>query len=154
MTIAFHSQFALTPLSEEQRTEVRNLFSAFEKMRDAASEFKKILDRFPLNDTSSSGFRDLFHATEFITEYNPSKQIVLSNQFDATIESLYFTHRTAECLKAEGISFVGQLVRKSENQLLTISNLGRKSLNEIKEVLSARGLGLRMNVAGWKPPVE
>ncbi len=60
----------------------------------------------------------------------------------ASIGELEFTIRTENCLKAEGIETVEQLCSWSETGLLKTPNLGRKSLNEIKEVLGSRGLAL------------
>lgn len=154
MTKAFNSQFTLSPLSEAQRAEVKILFTAFEKMRVAASEFKSVLEGWTEQDKSSPEFNGLLRVADFIIDYDPNVQPVIDRQFDATIESLEFTNRTTECLRNSGIVFVGQLVKRNENQLLAIDNLGRRALNEIKEVLATRELCLSMNTAGWKPPTE
>lgn len=153
MAAAFHSQFTFTSLSEEQRADVRSLFVAFEKMQVAASEFKRIHDTsWPEQESSSPELGSLFQAVNFIVDYNPDTQAVFDKQFNDSVDLLEFTHRTTECLKAGGIFFIGHLVKKTENQLLTLENLGRRSLNEIKEVLATRELRLGMNVVGWKPP--
>ena len=55
------------------------------------------------------------------------------------------------CLKAENIYYIGDLIQRTENELLKTPNLGRKSLNEIKEVLAARGLTLGMKLENWPP---
>ena len=57
--------------------------------------------------------------------------------------------RSANCLKAENIYYIGDLIQRTENELLKTPNLGRKSLNEIKEVLAARGLTLGMKLENW-----
>ena len=59
--------------------------------------------------------------------------------------------RSANCLKAENIYYIGDLIQRTENELLKTPNLGRKSLNEIKEVLASRGLTLGMKLENWPP---
>ncbi len=67
------------------------------------------------------------------------------------VDDLELTVRSANCLKAEDIFYIGDLVQKSEQELLKAPNLGRKSLNEIKEVLVAHGLALGMRLENWPP---
>lgn len=67
------------------------------------------------------------------------------------VDDLELTVRSANCLKAENIYYIGDLIRRTENELLKTPNLGRKSLNEIKEVLAARGLTLGMKLENWPP---
>lgn len=67
------------------------------------------------------------------------------------VDDLELTVRSANCLKAENIFCIGDLVQKSEVELLKTPNLGKKSLTEIKDVLSAKGLALGMNLDGWPP---
>ncbi len=67
------------------------------------------------------------------------------------VDDLELTVRSANCLKAESIYYIGDLVQRTENELLKTPNLGRKSLNEIKEVLAARGLTLGMKLENWPP---
>src|SRR5258706_2093302 len=67
------------------------------------------------------------------------------------VDDLELTVRSANCLKAENIYYIGDLIQGTENELLKTPNLGRKSLNEIKEVLAARGLTLGMNLENWPP---
>jgi DNA-directed RNA polymerase subunit alpha len=67
------------------------------------------------------------------------------------VDDLELTVRSANCLKAENIYYIGDLIQRTESELLKTPNLGRKSLNEIKEVLSARGLSLGMRLDGWPP---
>jgi len=80
-----------------------------------------------------------------------------SDDFDpqllAAVDELELTVRSANCLKAEQIYYIGDLIQKSEQDLLRTPNLGRKSLNEIKEVLTDKGLELGTEVANW-PPVD
>lgn len=67
------------------------------------------------------------------------------------VDELELTVRSANCLKAEAIQYIGDLVRRSEQDLLKTPNLGRKSLSEIKEVLATRGLTLGMKLENWPP---
>jgi len=67
------------------------------------------------------------------------------------VDDLELTVRSANCLKAESIFYIGDLVQRSENELLRTPNLGRKSLNEIIEVLNNEGLDLGMKVDNWPP---
>ncbi len=68
-----------------------------------------------------------------------------------SVEDLELTVRSLNCLKAENIYYIGDLIQRTENELLKTPNLGRKSLNEIKEVLSSRGLQLGMKLENWPP---
>ena len=67
------------------------------------------------------------------------------------VDDLELTVRSANCLKAESIYFIGDLIQRTENELLKTPNLGRKSLNEIKEVLAAHGLTLGSKLENWPP---
>ena len=67
------------------------------------------------------------------------------------VDELELSVRSANCLKAENIYYIGDLIQRSENELLKTPNLGRKSLNEIKEVLASRGLTLGMKLESWPP---
>lgn len=67
------------------------------------------------------------------------------------IDDLELTVRSANCLKAESIHYVGDLVQKTEVELLKTPNLGKKSLTEIKEVLASHGLALGMRLENWPP---
>jgi len=77
------------------------------------------------------------------------------NDFDPIllrpVDDLELTVRSANCLKAENIYFIGDLVQKSENELLKTPNLGKKSLTEIKDVLASRSLSLGMKLENWPP---
>ncbi|MCC7257547.1 MAG: DNA-directed RNA polymerase subunit alpha [Gammaproteobacteria bacterium] len=67
------------------------------------------------------------------------------------VDELELTVRSANCLKAENINYIGDLVQRTEVELLRTPNLGKKSLTEIKEVLESHGLSLGMRVDGWPP---
>ena len=68
------------------------------------------------------------------------------------VDDLELTVRSANCLKAESIYYVGDLIQRTEVELLKTPNLGRKSLTEIKDVLASRGLSLGMRLENWPPP--
>ncbi len=67
------------------------------------------------------------------------------------VDDLELTVRSANCLKAENIFLIGDLIQRTEVELLKTPNLGKKSLNEIKEVLASRGLSLGMRIENWPP---
>ncbi len=67
------------------------------------------------------------------------------------VDDLELTVRSANCLKAENIYYIGDLIQRTEVELLKTPNLGRKSLTEIKEVLASRGLSLGMRIENWPP---
>ena len=67
------------------------------------------------------------------------------------IDDLELTVRSANCLKAESIYYIGDLIQRTEVELLKTPNLGKKSLTEIKEVLAQRGLSLGMKLENWPP---
>jgi len=68
------------------------------------------------------------------------------------VDDLELTVRSANCLKAESIYYVGDLIQRTEVELLKTPNLGKKSLTEIKDVLASRGLSLGMRLENWPPP--
>ncbi|MCX7674255.1 MAG: DNA-directed RNA polymerase subunit alpha, partial [Bdellovibrionaceae bacterium] len=67
------------------------------------------------------------------------------------VEDLELSVRSANCLKNANIRFIGELVTKTESEMLKTKNFGRKSLNEIKEILATMGLSLGMKIEGWPP---
>ncbi len=79
-----------------------------------------------------------------------------SDEFDPIlmrpVDDLELTVRSANCLKAENIYCIGDLIQRTEVELLKTPNLGKKSLTEIKEVLASRGLVLGMQLENWPPP--
>jgi DNA-directed RNA polymerase subunit alpha len=68
------------------------------------------------------------------------------------VDDLELTVRSANCLKAENIYYIGDLIQRTEVELLKTPNLGKKSLTEIKDVLASRGLSLGMRLENWPPP--
>ncbi len=77
------------------------------------------------------------------------------NDFDPVllrpVDDLELTVRSANCLKAENIYYIGDLVQKTENELLKTPNLGKKSLTEIKDVLASRSISLGKKLENWPP---
>jgi DNA-directed RNA polymerase subunit alpha len=86
-----------------------------------------------------------------LTDREPAR----NTQFDPIllrpVDELELTVRSANCLKAENIYYIGDLIQRTETELLKTPNLGRKSLNEIKEVLASRGLTLGARLESWPP---
>lgn len=75
----------------------------------------------------------------------------LNENLFRSVDDLELSVRSANCLKNANIRYIGELVAKSEAEMLKTKNFGRKSLNEIKEILSEMGLNLGMKVDGWPP---
>lgn len=71
---------------------------------------------------------------------------------DKNVEDMELSVRSANCLKNADIQYIGQLVQKTDAEMLKTKNFGRKSLNEIKALLSQHNLTLNMNLEGWIPP--
>ena len=95
-----------------------------------------------------SAFAELGRLEEVIEEKEEAKidPIMLR-----PVDELELTVRSANCLKAENIHYIGDLVTRMESDLLRTPNLGKKSLNEIKEVLLSRGLSLGLIIDNWPP---
>lgn len=75
----------------------------------------------------------------------------LNENLFRSVDDLELSVRSANCLKNANIRFIGELVVRSEAEMLKTKNFGRKSLNEIKEILGEMGLGLGMKIDGWPP---
>ncbi len=85
-----------------------------------------------------------------VEEEEKSSPTLNENLF-RSVDDLELSVRSANCLKNANIRFIGELVSKSEAEMLKTKNFGRKSLNEIKEILSSMGLTLGMKIDGWPP---
>ncbi|WP_348666385.1 DNA-directed RNA polymerase subunit alpha [Arsenophonus symbiont of Ornithomya chloropus] len=90
--------------------------------------------------------RDVASKTEVKDEKPEFDPILLR-----AVDDLELTVRSANCLKAEAIHYIGDLVQRTEVELLKTPNLGKKSLTEIKDVLASRGLSLGMRLDNWPP---
>lgn len=76
-----------------------------------------------------------------------------SNEYlDRAVSEFEFSVRPYNCLQNENIRYVGELVQKTESEMLQLKNFGRKSLREVKEVLTRMGLSLGMTLDNWSPP--
>ncbi len=84
-------------------------------------------------------------------ESQEAEELPFNKNLLKKVEELELSVRSANCLKNDAIIYIGDLVQKSEGDMLRTPNFGRKSLNEIKEVLSTMGLHLGMQVEGWPP---
>jgi DNA-directed RNA polymerase subunit alpha len=80
------------------------------------------------------------------------EKLPLNDNLYLTVEDLELSVRSANCLKNADINYIGQLVQRSEAEMLKTKNFGRKSLNEIKQLLSEMNLSLGMKLDGWEPP--
>src|SRR5471030_297873 len=97
--------------------------------------------------------------TVFVNFEEPSKEVAqeiipdlaFNPAFLKKVDELELSVRSANCLKNDNIVYIGDLVQKTEAEMLRTPNFGRKSLNEIKEVLAQMGLHLGMEVPGWPP---
>ena len=95
-----------------------------------------------------SAFAELGRLEEVIEEKEENK---VDPVMLRPVDELELTVRSANCLKAENIHYIGDLVSRMESDLLRTPNLGKKSLNEIKEVLASRGLSLGLVLENWPP---
>ncbi|MBK7962137.1 MAG: DNA-directed RNA polymerase subunit alpha, partial [Bdellovibrionales bacterium] len=84
-------------------------------------------------------------------EKKDSSSPQLNDNLFRSVDDLELSVRSANCLKNANIRYIGELVVRSEAEMLKTKNFGRKSLNEIKEILSEMGLGLGMKIDGWPP---
>ena len=85
-----------------------------------------------------------------VTE-EPKEELPFNRNLLCKVDELELSVRSANCLKNDNIVYIGDLVQRTEQEMLRTPNFGRKSLNEIKEVLSSMGLSLGMNVPAWPP---
>lgn len=92
-----------------------------------------------------------FDEPEAKEEKDESEELPFNKNLLRKVEELELSVRSANCLKNDNIVYIGDLVQKSESDMLRTPNFGRKSLNEIKEVLTVMGLHLGMQVEGWPP---
>ena len=99
------------------------------------------------SSTCSSTSRS--RARRWSTEAIPD--LAFNPAFLKKVDELELSVRSANCLKNDNIVYIGDLVQKTEAEMLRTPNFGRKSLNEIKEVLAQMGLHLGMEVPGWPP---
>jgi len=87
-----------------------------------------------------------------IEEVEESEESPLNENLYRTVEDLELSVRSANCLKNANITFIGELVQRTEAEMLKTKNFGRKSLNEIKQLLEEMDLSLGMKIDEWEPP--
>jgi len=92
-----------------------------------------------------------FQEPTAVTKEESKDELPFSRHLLRKVEELELSVRSANCLKNDNIVYIGDLVQKTEADMLRTPNFGRKSLNEIKEVLTNMGLHLGMKVEGWPP---
>ena len=92
-----------------------------------------------------------FEEPEEAVETEKKDELPFNRNLLRKVDELELSVRSANCLKNDSIVYIGDLVQKTEAEMLRTPNFGRKSLNEIKEVLSQMGLHLGMEVVGWPP---
>ena len=99
-----------------------------------------------------SVFVDLKRQPDPIVTQQQQPQFEIDPVLLRPVDDLELTVRSANCLKAESIYYIGDLIQRSEVELLKTPNLGKKSLTEIKDVLAQHGLSLGMRLENWPPP--
>ena len=92
-----------------------------------------------------------FDEPEIVQEKSSKDQLPFNHHLLKKVEELELSVRSANCLKNDNIVYIGDLVQKTESEMLRTPNFGRKSLNEIKEVLQQMDLSLGMTVPDWPP---
>ncbi len=112
----------------------------------AAKILKEQLTVFVNFDEEIAKAPDNVDAADEGTDYNPF--------LDKHVEDLELSVRSANCLKNADIQYIGELVQKTDAEMLKTKNFGRKSLNEIKSLLSEHGLSLGMSLENWHSPEE
>src|ERR1700704_2642654 len=114
---------------------------------------------YKVENTREGQILDYDQLNVFVNFEEPRKEVVsevipdlaFNPAFLKKVDELELSVRSANCLKNDNIVYIGDLVQKSEAEMLRTPNFGRKSLNEIKEVLAQMGLHLGMEVPGWPP---
>ena len=114
-------------------------------LQDQLSLFVHFDDQLPSGHVPAMGGGIAVHTPEE-SDANQLNRYLLKK-----VDELELSVRSANCLKNDNIIYIGDLVQKTEAEMLRTPNFGRKSLNEIKEVLSSMGLRLGMDIPGWPP---
>ena len=92
-----------------------------------------------------------FEEPRAAAEEEPAGELPFNKNLLRKVDELELSVRSANCLKNDNIVYIGDLVQKTEAEMLRTPNFGRKSLNEIKEVLAQMGLHLGMEIPNWPP---
>ncbi len=134
----------------EQRTDLDKLIIELETNGTVDPEETIKLAATILHDQLSV-FVDFEKVNEQVTE----ETVIVEQEFDPVllrpVDDLELTVRSANCLKAENIFYIGDLIQRTEVELLKTPNLGKKSLTEIKDILALKGLSLGMRLENWPP---
>jgi DNA-directed RNA polymerase subunit alpha len=134
----------------EQRTNLDKLIIELETNGTVDPEETIKLAATILHDQLS-----VFVDFEKVNEQQPEAVVVIEESFDPVllrpVDDLELTVRSANCLKAENIFYIGDLIQRTEVELLKTPNLGKKSLTEIKDILALKGLSLGMRLENWPP---
>lgn len=99
-------------------------------------------------------FINFEETAEPVEESVSEEQEKLNENLDKSVDELELSVRSANCLQNANIRYIGELVQRSEAEMLKTKNFGRKSLKEIKEILAEMGLALGMKLAEWAPPAQ
>ena len=92
-----------------------------------------------------------FDEPEVLPDQSQAESLSFNSNLLKKVEELELSVRSANCLKNDNIIYIGDLVQKSESEMLRTPNFGRKSLNEIKEILNGMSLYLGMEIPNWPP---
>ena len=111
-------------------------------------EVEWLSDVIPTSENLARVFFDRIEPE--LPELEPAEETFNENLL-RSVDELELSVRSANCLKAENIYYIGDLVQRTEVELLKTPNLGKKSLTEIKDVLASRGLSLGMRLDNWPP---
>ncbi len=134
----------------EQRTNLDRLVIELETNGTVDPESTIKLAATILHDQLS-----VFVDFEKVNDHVDDDEMVVVEVFDPVllrpVDDLELTVRSANCLKAENIFYIGDLIQRSEVELLKTPNLGKKSLTEIKDILALKGLSLGMRLENWPP---
>jgi DNA-directed RNA polymerase subunit alpha len=134
----------------EQRTDLDKLIIDLETNGTVDPEQTIKLAATILHDQLS-----VFVDFERVAEQAADDSVTVEDKFDPVllrpVDDLELTVRSANCLKAENIFYIGDLIQRTEVELLKTPNLGKKSLTEIKDILALKGLSLGMKLEKWPP---
>lgn len=134
----------------EQRTNLDKLIIELETNGTVDPEETIKLAATILHDQLS-----VFVDFEKVNDQLPEDEVEIEEIFDPVllrpVDDLELTVRSANCLKAENIFYIGDLIQRTEVELLKTPNLGKKSLTEIKDILALKGLSLGMRLENWPP---
>ena len=137
-------QSALEDTIRAQQTQVATALDA--ASAELARREEALAQIEPAAHTAGQGWFRLSALAERVEDELPFNKNLLRK-----VDELELSVRSANCLKNDNIVYIGDLIQKTEAEMLRTPNFGRKSLNEIKEVLSGMGLHLGMEVEDWPP---